>query len=965
MSFLRNNLKFGSVALLVVLTAMVLLIGHQFQVKKEQQLLDKTFLQIKTQVDQQLRMLIDEKQTASKSIAISLAQNSKIIDLLTSQKPSSHVLKNMASQLSQVSEFKNIWVQLINPFGITVARSWTDSVGQDLSKIRPDLQSFLEKPRVLTGISIGNYDLSFKAMVPIYDYSGEFIGQLEVITHFNSIAERLRKDGFCSLILAKEKYYSQIKHPFTNKFVGRRYVANLNADSNTIDLFNELNLNSNEIENYLYAKDQNRVVFSVPIVGKNNEILADYFIFKSTDRIDLSHIGLQTNNFKLAVALILMVLFIVFYALGLKKQSNSSQQKSGVSIFIPIFLLLILASAAAFYTSYLKERDAHLSAHNQSVSKSYEIIKDKYQSVALTTLQLLIHKEPVIDLMAKAYQGEQNKTAARQALQALMAEDYEVLRTSNLRQLHFHLKNNESFLRMHRPAKFGDNLTGIRKTVEYVNQTHQAVNGFEEGRIFNGYRYIFPITQQQGTSSEQHLGSVEISFSPYAIAQDFARTFGLSSEFIIKRSVVEEKVFEEEKHNYVQCILPNYAYDKEMQERLKHNQHCANIDDQFVDLEQLENQIDKGEVFSVESADKQKLFTLIPLRNPITDNVVATYILVEQNDELQSIQSYYWLLYLISLVIITLILAFVYKEWINAKISRQMSEKTQQILDSQKSIVIVNDGQDIINVNQAFLSFFEVESLEEFKQRDHCICDCFRQNDRFFHLGKVPNDASWLEFAMDLKDSERMVQMENNKGDYCIFNFSITKFSKGRFIIAFNDITDTMVEHFELENRATTDYLTGARNRSYFNHIFPVLCDVAQQANKDLGLIMFDIDHFKSINDTHGHNVGDGILKEIVALVKRTIREEDLLIRWGGEEFILVVKVHNIVSAERIAENLRQAIARHGFPEGLKVTCSFGVTLYDDAYRIDDVIKIADEALYQSKENGRNCVSVSTSIQHD
>lgn len=965
MSILRNNLKLGSISLLVVLIAMVLLIGHQFQVKKEQQLLDKTFLQMKTQVDQHLRTLIDEKQSNSKSIAISLAQNSKIIDLLNSEKPSNHVLKSMANQLSQVSEFKNIWVQLINPTGVTIARSWTESTGQKLSKIRSDLQIFLKKPKVSTSISIGNYDLSFKAMVPVYDGSGEFIGLLEVITHFNSIAEKLRKEGFDSLILAKEKYYSQIKHPFTNKFVGKRYVANLNANSETISLFKELDVNPNEIENYLYAKDQSRIVFSVPIVGKNNEILADYFIFKSIDRIDFSHIDLQTNNFKLAEALVVMVLLTLFYALGLKKQSSISQQKSGLSIFAPIFLLLILISAAIFYSSYLKERDAYLSEHNQSVSQSYEIIKDKYQSVALTTLQLLINKQAVIDLMAQAYQGEHHKTVARQALQQLMAEDYEVLRNSNLRQLHFHLRNNESFLRMHRPAKFGDNLTGIRKTVEYVNQTHQAVHGFEEGRIFNGYRYIFPISQLQDASSEQHLGSVEISFSPYAIAQDFARTFGLSSEFIIKKSVVEEKVFQDERDNYIKCVLPNYVYDKEAHERLKHNHHCANIDNLFVDVEKMEKQIDKGEVFSVESADKRTLFTLTPLRNPITDKVVATYILVDQNDELQSIQSYYWLLYLISLVIISLILAFVYKEWLNAQTSRQMSQKTQQILDSQKSIVIVNDGQDIINVNQAFLAFFDVESLEEFKKRDHCICDCFKQSNRFFHLGKVPEDVSWLDFAMDLKDSERMVQMENDKGDYCIFNFSISKFSEGRFIIAFNDITDTMVEHFELENRATTDYLTGARNRSYFNHVFPVLRDIAEQTHKNLGLILFDIDHFKLINDTHGHNVGDEILKEIVALVKRTIREEDLLIRWGGEEFILVVKVNSSVTAERIAENLRQVIANHDFPENLKVTCSFGVTLCDDAYEMDDLVKIADQALYQSKENGRNCVSVSTSIQQD
>ncbi|WP_130536438.1 diguanylate cyclase [Thiomicrorhabdus indica] len=958
MSFFRNRLKIGSVGLLIVLMTLVLAIGYQLLVEKERQLLDKTFQQIQKQAEHQLLSLIDEKQSSSKSIAISLAHNSKIIDLFASSNPSNYVLKNMANQLSQVDEYKNIWVQLIDQNGVAIARSWTESVGQNLSKIRPDLQSFLEQPRVLTGISIGNYDLSFKAMVPIYNHRGEFLGLLEVITHFNSIVERLRKEGFDSLILAQESYFSQIKHPFTNTFVGKRYVANLNANQEDIELFNELNLNSVEFESYFYAQDQNRVVFSIPIMGKNNEKLADYFIFKPITDIDFSLIRVQTNNIKLAVALTLVVLFILFYALGLKRQPNLKHQKSKFKVFIALFIVLMLISAAAFYASYLKEREAYLEMHNQSINKSYEIIKDKYQSVALTTLQLLINKQSVIDLMEQAYNGEQSKAFVRQELQNLLNEDYEVLRGGNLRQLHFHLRNNESLLRMHRPAKFGDNLTGIRKTVEYVNRTYQAIHGFEEGRIFNGYRYIFPITQHAGTPSEQHLGSVEVSFSPYAIAQDFAKTFGINSEFIIKKSVVEEKVFESERDNYIQCLFPNYAFDREMQAKLKSGAHCANIDNQFVDIGKLENQIDKGKVFSVESFDGQKLFTLIPLSNPVTDKVVATYILVDQNDALQNIKSHYLLMYLIGLVIIALTLAFVFKEWMNAQNARQMSQKTQQILDSQKSIVVINDGEDIINVNQAFLDFFEVESLDQFKQMSHCICDHFRRNDRFFHLGKVPEGTSWLEFAMTLKHSERMVQMANHKGEDCIFNFSLSRFSEGRFIIGFNDITDTMLEHFELENRATTDYLTGARNRSYLNHVLPVLRDITKQANKSLGLILFDIDYFKSFNDSYGHNLGDDILKEIVVLVKRTIRDEDLLIRWGGEEFILVVKIHDIQSAERIAENLRQVIAAHEFSEGLKVTCSFGVTLDNDAFEIEDMIQIADQALYKSKDNGRNCVSV-------
>lgn len=149
--------------------------------------------------------------------------------MLKSANPNNHALTAFVSQLSTTSEYKNVWVQVINAQGISIARSWTNRAGDNLANIRKDVREMIANPQNQATISVGHYDLSYKAMAPIYDQNNQFLGFLEMITHFNSIAEKLKAKGFESVVLVNEKFYSQLTHPFTNKFADKHYVANLNA----------------------------------------------------------------------------------------------------------------------------------------------------------------------------------------------------------------------------------------------------------------------------------------------------------------------------------------------------------------------------------------------------------------------------------------------------------------------------------------------------------------------------------------------------------------------------------------------------------------------------------------------------------------------------------------------------------------------------------------------------------------
>ena len=160
----------------------------------------------------------------------------------------------------------------------------------------------------------------------------------------------------------------------------------------------------------------------------------------------------------------------------------------------------------------------------------------------------------------------------------------------------------------------------------------------------------------------------------------------------------------------------------------------------------------------------------------------------------------------------------------------------------------------------------------------------------------------------------------------------------------------------ELTKLATTDPLTSAWNRRHFEEVVEVALARARRYAEPLALLIFDIDHFKAINDRHGHHVGDQVLVEFVRLVQANLRVGDVLARWGGEEFILLLP-HTIADAAlSVGEKLRRLIADHPFPEVGQVTASFGVATLGRREGSESWISRADHALYAAKAGGRNLV---------
>jgi diguanylate cyclase (GGDEF)-like protein len=185
------------------------------------------------------------------------------------------------------------------------------------------------------------------------------------------------------------------------------------------------------------------------------------------------------------------------------------------------------------------------------------------------------------------------------------------------------------------------------------------------------------------------------------------------------------------------------------------------------------------------------------------------------------------------------------------------------------------------------------------------------------------------------------------------------------FKFTFQDKDDTQY-HQMMRNMAIKDGLTQIYNKRYFMDVLEKEFDYNQRNKVGLGIILFDIDDFKIVNDTHGHPAGDYILQNMAQLIDQAGRGYDVFARWGGEEFVMMMRSGTLDSAVALAERVRLAIEDHDFEYGqqtLNVTVSLGVAFWNGDDRFADaeaIIKAADVQLYAAKAAGKNCVSALT-----
>ncbi len=190
-------------------------------------------------------------------------------------------------------------------------------------------------------------------------------------------------------------------------------------------------------------------------------------------------------------------------------------------------------------------------------------------------------------------------------------------------------------------------------------------------------------------------------------------------------------------------------------------------------------------------------------------------------------------------------------------------------------------------------------------------------------------------------------------------DISAIKDENGRaiyYVSISSDISAQVQKEIELENEAYRDTLTNIFNRKKYEIIMDQKILQYKQNSKIFSLIIIDIDHFKEINDTYGHDMGDYILKEISNILQENIDDNDFLFRWGGEEFVILTNSDTSKAYNKALE-LKDTIKLNRF-QSISVTASFGVSCIKENLTKKELFKQADQALYNAKSNGRDRVIV-------
>ncbi len=502
-----------------------------------------------------------------------------------------------------------------------------------------------------------------------------------------------------------------------------------------------------------------------------------------------------------------------------------------------LFLMLVSGTYFYFFTSQQKELKEYEKIVIQENKTLLETVRKEMNRQCDTIFDIKINQPHVLQILNEA-NNQKKRDAARQKLYKLLKPTYILLQKNGIRQFHFHLPGSISFLRFHKVDKFGDSLKGIRYSIELVNKTKKIVRGFEEGRIFNGFRNVYPLFYHG-----KFIGTVEISYSIRALAEVLSNGKDSYYGLLISKRVVDRKVWSENRHYYLPSLLSqNYLWDKE--------------------------------AFRMLYGNNEKKFL----------------------DTLQNME-------------------------------KSLRPKIQKILQRHDESFLI----PLHFKNRNYIAIFQL--LKNIESKPVGYITTLKENNVI--ALRISQDKQTLFISYIV-----------------IFIFTLFFFL---FLKSERDIKE------KLSFTSNYDPLTKLLNRRGYEISFKALLQSHKRNPRPFALLFLDIDHFKKINDTYGHNIGDKVLQKLAELLQEGLRGSDIIARWGGEEFVVTLDNTDANNAKNVAEKLRRSIERYNDKNLPRFTISIGVIQADEHESLETLIKKVDTALYKAKKSGRNKVELYSS----
>jgi len=294
----------------------------------------------------------------------------------------------------------------------------------------------------------------------------------------------------------------------------------------------------------------------------------------------------------------------------------------------------------------------------------------------------------------------------------------------------------------------------------------------------------------------------------------------------------------------------------------------------------------------------------------------------------------------------------------NQQLNELTLKKTlENVLDYSGTLFLLSQKTEIVHANKALLHFLGLASVEELKAAYHCMMDIFEEEGNYFSAKNAKTDCQGCDCITSLENGDILGVIKHvPSGQKRVMKLNLNRLPNQSYIISMTDVTEIEEEAKRFQYQANHDKLTGIYNRSYLDFVYQRHLDAFLDDHTTCSFILLDIDDFKLINDNYGHLTGDRVLILLSNAINHKIRHDDVFVRWGGEEFLILLPNTSKQNAIITAEILRLAVSEIDIGIDRPITSSFGVTECGDTDTKESLFERLDRALYTAKKAGKNCV---------